>query len=164
MEGRVARIESDRGRALDSEELDDGSSHHLADDRFWALRRLNELVEEPGAVLFAGTVSLQGGRHYEWQQAHPTGDILDGDWSESVGRLSALAHPVRMLLLHEVLNGSCTVGELSTHEKLGTTGQLYHHLRQLVAAGWLRATGHGRYEVPGERIVPLLVALAAVQP
>lgn len=164
LEGRVARIESACGRASDLDATDGDGPQRPEDDRFWALQRLGELVEEPGGVLFAGTVSVPGGRHYEWQQAHPTTDILDSDWAESVGRLSALAHPVRMLLLHEVLNGSHTAGELSTHEQLGTTGQLYHHLRQLVAAGWLRASGHGRYEVPPERVVPLLVTLAAVRP
>ncbi len=45
----------------------------------------------------------------------------------------------------------------------GTSGQLYHHLRQLVAAGWLRTAGRGRYEVPPARVVPLLVVLAACQ-
>ncbi len=57
----------------------------------------------------------------------------------------------------------CTLSELNAHERLGTTGQPYHHLRQLVAAGWLRAGGHGRYDVPGERVVPLLVILAAAR-
>jgi hypothetical protein len=56
-----------------------------------------------------------------------------------------------------------TVAELRAHERLGTTGQLYHHLRQLVSAGWLRTTARGQYAVPGERVVPLLVALAATR-
>ena len=34
---------------------------------------------------------------------------------------------------------------------LGTTGQAYHHLRQLAAVGWLHSTGRGRYEVPPHR-------------
>jgi hypothetical protein len=44
-----------------------------------------------------------------------------------------------------------------------TTGQLYHHLRQLVAAGWLRTSLRGRYAVPADRIVPLLALLAAAR-
>ena len=77
--------------------------------------------------------------------------------------LAALGHPVRLVVLHEVLRGCQTVAELSGIEGFGTSGQLYHHLRHLVAAGWLRSTGRGRYEVPAVRVIPLLVVLAAVQ-
>lgn len=167
LEARIARIESDGAQVGVKEHEAQGSpsslSHPLRADRLWALDGLKERVEEPGAVLFTGNVSTPNGGHYEWQQAHPTSAILDDDWAQSVGRLTALAHPIRLLLLHEVLHGAHTAGELSAHERLGTTGQLYHHLRQLVAAGWLRAGGQGRYDVPGERVVPLLVILAAVR-
>lgn len=72
--------------------------------------------------------------------------------------LSALAHPVRLQLLHRVLHGGRTVAELS--EGLGTSGQLYHHLRQLVAEGWLATSGRGVYDVPPARVVPLVTLLA----
>ena len=41
------------------------------------------------------------------------------------------------------------------------THQLHHHLRQLVAAGWLASTRRGHYEVPAARVVPLLVTVLA---
>ncbi|WP_051715621.1 hypothetical protein [Streptomyces bikiniensis] len=46
----------------------------------------------------------------------------------------------------------------------GTTGQIYHHLRQLTGAGRLHTSGRGRYEVPAARVVPLLMALTAARP
>lgn len=166
----MARIESARAQAPRGEHEPQGHppsepspDQPRAADRFWALDGLKKRVEEPGAVLFTGSVSMPEGRHYEWQQAHPASAILDDDWAESVSRLTALAHPIRLLLLQQVLRGAHTVGELSAHQRLGTTGQLYHHLRQLVAAGWLRAGGQGRYDVPGDRVVPLLVILAAAR-
>ena len=55
-----------------------------------------------------------------------------------------------------------SAAELGSHEQLGTSGQTYHHLRQLVSAGWLRSTGRGRYAIPPERVIPLLVTIAAV--
>nr|WP_276612497.1 winged helix-turn-helix domain-containing protein [Kineococcus vitellinus] len=73
-----------------------------------------------------------------------------------------MAHPVRLHLLHEVLHGRRTVPELS--EGLGTSGQLYHHLRQLVAEGWLATSGRGVYDVPAARVVPLLTLLATARP
>lgn len=132
-------------------------------DVFWALTGLKERSGQSGMVLFTGSVSLPGGERADWQQAHPADELLADDWSQAAGAMAALGHPIRLLLLREILHGARTVAELGTHEQLGTTGQLYHHLRQLVAAGWLRATARGQYAVPAERVVPLLVALAAVR-
>jgi DNA-binding HxlR family transcriptional regulator len=92
-----------------------------------------------------------------------TDDLLARDWSDLSGNIAAIGHPVRLLLLHRVLSGAGSVAELQEREPGGTTGQLYHHLRQLVAAGWLRVAARGRYSVPPERVVPLLVILAAAQ-
>jgi hypothetical protein len=132
--------------------------------KFWALQGLRErLPAETGGVLFTGAVPLPTGEYYEWQQGAKTEDLLTHDWAELSGALAALGHPVRLMLLKEILNGARSTAELQEHESLGTTGQLYHHLRQLVAAGWLRTTGRGQYAVPGSRVVPLLVVLTAVQ-
>lgn len=154
LEERVARLERPRPAPADRPD---------ADETFWALHGLKDRAADPGAVLFTGSVTLPSGEHYEWQQGHPVDDLLADDWSQAADTLTALAHPVRLLLLREILQGARTTAELAAHERLGTTGQLYHHLRQLVAAGWLRTTARGRYGVPGERVVPLLTVLAAVR-
>jgi hypothetical protein len=131
-------------------------------ETFWVLDGLKRRAPA-GAVVFAGDVPLPTGDRFEWQWGRTAADLLGSDWSELVAVLAALAHPVRLRLLHRVLTGTRTVAELSDDEELGTTGQLYHHLRQLVAAGWLRSSGRGRYVVPGERVVPLLVILMGAQ-
>jgi hypothetical protein len=156
LEGRVARLEGKPASVR-------VSTSELGADTFWALEGLKERAADPGAVLFTGTVTLPTGEHWEWQQAHAVEELLADDWSQMAVALTALAHPVRLLLLSEVLHGARTTAELSAHEQLGTTGQLYHHLRQLVSAGWLRTTARGQYAVPGERVVPLLVALSAAR-
>lgn len=126
-------------------------------ERFWALNRLKELVPEPGGVLFTGAVTVGDGEPYEWQEGRLLADLLERDWGEYATTLSALAHPVRLALLLEILRGHRTAAELGSDERFGTSGQLYHHLRQLVAAGWLKSAGRGRYAVPPKRVVPLLV-------
>lgn len=135
----------------------------VAGEVFWALEALRARVDDVGAVLFTGTVTLPTQERAEWQQGSTTESLLEADWTETTDVLAALGHPVRLLLLREVLRGARSVGELGAVEGLGTSGQLYHHLRQLVAAGWLRTSGRGRYEVPAARVVPLLVVVAAAQ-
>ncbi|WP_127573391.1 ArsR/SmtB family transcription factor [Georgenia faecalis] len=126
---------------------------------FWALAGLHARVEAPGAVLITGTVALPDGRAAEWQEGALTGDLLEADWAETAETLTALAHPVRLRLLQRVLAGASTVHELTETEGVGTSGQVYHHLRPLVSAGWLRAVGGGHYEVPVARVVPLLTTI-----
>ncbi|MFE0529268.1 ArsR/SmtB family transcription factor [Micromonospora parva] len=129
---------------------------------FWALDGLKQRLppRAPGAVLYTGTVRVAD-QHYDWQYGRTVDDLLAADWTELASTLSALAHPVRLRLLREILGGRQSTSELAEIEELGTTGQLHHHLRQITAAGWLRSAGRGRYAVPAERVVPLLAILTA---
>ncbi|SCG76003.1 ArsR/SmtB family transcription factor [Micromonospora coxensis] len=131
---------------------------------FWALEGLRDRIDDDatGAVLYTGIVRLAG-RRFEWQYGRSVDDTLDSDWSEVAASLAALAHPVRLRLLREILGGREATAALAELDGLGTTGQLHHHLRQLTAAGWLRSTGRGRYAVPAERVVPLLAVLTAAR-
>ncbi|WBB77250.1 helix-turn-helix domain-containing protein [Micromonospora sp. WMMD882] len=135
-----------------------------ADDVFWALNGLKQRLPagHPGAVLYTGAVDLDGER-YDWQYGLPVDDVLAGDWADSAAVLTALAHPVRLRLLREILGGRRGTAELAEIEELGTTGQLHHHLRQLTAAGWLRSAARGRWAVPPDRVVPLLAILTAAR-
>ncbi len=154
LEERVARLEGD------------ATTPEAADDRaqiLWALTELRQHTDNRGGVLFAGITPLPTGETYEWQMGASAADLLDDDWSERSETLEALGHPVRLLLLQRVLHGVTTTADLKDDPALGTTGQLYHHLRRLVSAGWLRAEGRGRYRVPPERVVPLFTVLLAAR-
>jgi DNA-binding transcriptional ArsR family regulator len=176
LEERVAELER-RFAALEG----DGSARRrepgLGQDTLWALEGLNarlageagktgETGEKAGTgqVLYVGSVRLPTDERFEWQLGHDVGVLLDADWSDAAESLAALGHPVRARLLREILGGRRAVAELAALEDLGTTGQIYHHLRQLTGAGWLHTTSRGRYEVRPERVVPLLVVLAAAKP
>lgn len=138
----------------------------LDTDVFWALAGLKERLPD-GGVLFTGAVTLPTGENFEWQYGAPAGQLIEVDWAESAPELAAtlgaLGHPVRLLIVGLVLTGTRSVADLQQNEALGTSGQLYHHVRQLVAAGWLRPAGRGHYVVPPERVIPLLVVLAAAR-
>ncbi|MGY1856778.1 helix-turn-helix domain-containing protein [Modestobacter sp. SYSU DS0290] len=162
IEERLAALEAQRDTALPP-----AAAGPPAPERFWLLQALAaEAAELPGgAVAYGGQVRLPGGEEYAWQRTHAAEEVRTGgaeDDEALAAALSALAHPVRLRLLREVLGGATTTAALAALPGLGTTGQLHHHLRQLTAAGWLRTTARGAYGVPAERVVPLHVVLAAV--
>lgn len=129
-------------------------------ERFWLLEELRRRVGD-SSMVYAGQTELKSGP-VAWQMSHDPGVLLELDWVDLAPRIAALGHPVRLRILQLVLRGTATTAaELSRTEGLGTTGQVYHHLRQLIAAGWLRAGSRGVHEVPVERVIPLLIILAA---
>ncbi|MWV48412.1 helix-turn-helix domain-containing protein [Rathayibacter sp. VKM Ac-2803] len=131
-------------------------------DPLWALTALKQRLPSPGGVVFAGAVGTPEGP-VEWQYGLTTDAFFERDWGSSPGptALAALGSPVRLRFLQAIAGGVETVAQLAESEGAGTTGQIYHHVNQLVAAGWLQARGRGRYGIPPERLVPLLVILLA---
>lgn len=134
------------------------------EDVWWVLDGLQRRLEAgQGGVVYAGRFVDGNGGELQWQIGRPQQDLLQEDWSELAPRLSALGHPVRLRLLQCLLQGQGAVAELAAQPGLGSTGQLYHHLRELEAAGWLHAPQRGSYAVKPERVIPLLAMLAAAR-
>ncbi|MDD7970860.1 ArsR/SmtB family transcription factor [Roseinatronobacter alkalisoli] len=125
------------------------------------LERLRNEAPAGGSVQFGGTVDMPGPSRVDWQMGHPAHGLLHCDWTEIAHVLSALGHPIRLSLLQTVLNGTSETASLAETLCEGTTGQLHHHLRELTATGWLRNERRGRYSIPPDRVVPLLVIVAA---
>ncbi|MBP2583599.1 DNA-binding transcriptional ArsR family regulator [Streptomyces sp. PvR006] len=178
LERRLAVLESTAGDAVRAAEnpvrenpVPERPVPEVTDSPLWALESLKaQLAADPGdrgedgAVVFTGTVRLPTDERYEWQLGAFTGQLFEEDWADAAESFAALGHPVRLRLLREILGGRRTAAELAELDEIGTTGQIYHHLRQLTGAGWLRTVGRGRHEVPGARVVPLLVVLTAARP
>ncbi|MEU3018971.1 MULTISPECIES: helix-turn-helix domain-containing protein [unclassified Nocardiopsis] len=133
-------------------------------ERFFALEALKERALDGGEVVFAGVVPVEGAAEpVQWQYGSAVEAVEHLDWSTLAGNLDALGHPVRLSILHAVHSGVSTVAELKERAEFGTSGQIYHHVNLLVAAGWLVTLRRGRYVIPPERLVPLLVVLTAAR-
>lgn len=161
---RVARLEAH----IDAQDPQPGPAPVLDEERFWALTGLQSRLQDhpataAGAVMVVGSLTLPDGAPVAWQQAAGTSGMWETDWSDQAAVFAALGHPVRLTLLRHILSGTQTTAELADVASLGTTGQLHHHLRQLVAAGWVRQVSRGSYEVPAQRVVPLLACLVGAE-
>ena len=137
-------------------------------DPFWLLDRLArntgeefERGEVAGSVAYGGRVRAPGSGELVWQLEHSVPDILDADLEAVSDVLAALGHPLRLEILRRLLLGARTLGELQEIEGTGTTGQVHHHLRELRSAGLVVSQRRNDYAIPAERVVPLLVIVAA---
>ncbi|WP_433629981.1 ArsR/SmtB family transcription factor [Nocardia sp. CA-120079] len=166
VEDRLAKLER-RLAAKDLMKDGSGQASGSAAQGGWALRRLHEEFANAdlrnGGVMFAGSGALPSTEQFDWQVQFSTDDIVGYDWDDAAECLAALGSPVRLRILREILRGSRTAAELTELGEVGTSGEIYHHLRQLAATGWLHTVGHGHFEVPPNRVVPLLVALATAR-
>jgi DNA-binding transcriptional ArsR family regulator len=137
-------------------------------ERFWALARLAERTGPEferdgvaGSLLYAGRATTPGGGDLIWQAEHPLPDVLAEGWEDAAAVLSALGSPFRLEIIRALLLGRETVQELQEIPGLGTSGQLYHHLRDLQSVGVVTQRRRGRYGVAGDKVVPCLIVIAA---
>lgn len=115
-----------------------------------------------GIVAFAGSYAEAGAREYRWQREKSAEDLLAQD-DEAVARaLSALGHRQRLSLLKAILEQPATATELIERLGLSSTGQAYHHLNTLQAAGLIRQGERGRFEFVGHQAGAFLTLLAGV--
>lgn len=165
LEARVAELEQRARADADAAAAGPPAAADTAySERFFALEALKERASGAGEVVFAGVVPVEGGPEaIQWQYGSSVGGVDDLDWSSLAGNLDALGHPVRLSLLQAVRSGVGTVAELKEREEFGTSGQIYHHINLLVAAGWLVTRRRGHYVIPPERLVPLMVVLTAAR-
>lgn len=137
-------------------------------ERFWALDVLSKRNGTPfdgddaaGSVVFAGIANAAGCGSAAWQEEHPVPAVLGSSWVPAAGVLTALGHPVRLEIVRRLLCGARTTQDLAEIPDLGTSGQLYHHLRELQGAGLVVQRRRNDYAVPTDRVVLCLVLVAA---
>jgi hypothetical protein len=131
--------------------------------------RLAELERRIAALESTAVVSKRGTRRRpsDGRQADAARALRElrarRDWSEVAPALAALGSPIRLTLLREIVRGHATVNSLSQVEGLGTSGQIYHHLRQLTAEGWLHTPTRGTFAIPASRATALNAILIALE-
>ena len=113
-----------------------------------------------GAVAYAGAVHF-GDRQYLWIKDHGLPEIVEHEFDALAGVLSALSSLPRLIMLRSLLQGPRSSQELQAALGISSAGQLYHHLKDLLAAGLVVQSQRGSYQIRGAKMVSILAILAA---
>ncbi|MCO1582725.1 helix-turn-helix domain-containing protein [Crossiella sp. SN42] len=124
-----------------------------------------EGIAEQAVAEAGGVISYQGrlsAPELEWSIILPANRVLGLPDGPRIEVLAALGHPVRAKVVRLLAaQGARSAAELQAEAEVGSTGQLYHHLKPLTAAGLVEQDGRGRYRLRATALVPALVLLAA---
>ncbi|MEW9699357.1 ATP-binding protein [Paenibacillus sp. SI8] len=115
-----------------------------------------------GGVFYSGQYR-SGQSSLRWEpQERRISQLLHVDSDKVAKILAALGHKQRLDILRSVLQEPLTGPELVERLNMGTTGQLYHHMKALLGADLLvQEERGGAYSLPAHRALPLLLLLAA---
>lgn len=87
-------------------------------------------------------------------------DVMEADPEQIAKVFAALASPARITVLRALLDGPRTSQQLRAELDDASVGQLYHHLRELMAAGLIIQPARSRYAIRRGSLVVLCVQIA----
>lgn len=118
--------------------------------------------DELGGIYYSGQVGGSEWRTVWSPQERRVGRLLETDSDKAAKVLAALGHKQRLDILKSVLKEPLSGSELVERLNMGTTGQLYHHIKALLGADLLvQEERGGKYSLSERRALPLLLLLAA---
>lgn len=147
---------------------------HLEQQMGALLRRLEALEHDVGGTLsepppeegnVQGTLAYSGSfrlgkQRLKLMQRVSLSEALEAE-PESVSRVfAALGSPFRILLLRALLEGPRTSQELQQVLDVGPVGQLYHHLKELLAAGLIWQRKRSLYAIRQDRLMAVCIVFA----
>jgi len=136
------------------------------------LSRLADLERRVAALesgAWAGGTGVVGYRgrteeplELEWEITVTPARTLALDDGPRAEVLAALGNPARLAIVRALAtHGPQPAAALQEAAGLGSTGQLYHHLKALTSAGLVEGDKRGSYRVPAAATIPALVLLTA---
>jgi DNA-binding transcriptional ArsR family regulator len=117
-------------------------------------------ADHPGTVMYAGAGRI-GDETIVYQMNRSWAELTTAGASPLASGLVALASPTRVAIVQTLLRGRASKADLSAALDEPSSGQLYHHLKELMAAGLIHQPERAVYAIPAHRVVPVLALLAA---
>ena len=138
-------------------------------------KRLSDLMEElcyktqegggSGLITYLGIYTTSS-RQSNWiRNSVPTEDLLSLAESGIVGRvLACIGNTTRLSILLEILRGPKTVSALVEKCGFSSTGQVYHHMKPLLAADLITENERqkGTYVIQSNRVQGIIMLLAGI--
>ncbi|WP_409290372.1 ArsR family transcriptional regulator [Peribacillus sp. SCS-37] len=114
-------------------------------------------------VYYSGEMETDQQKYHGLAREKSLPSILAGESEDMARILSSLGHKQRLEIIKALLVQPRHGTELVELLGMGTTGQLYHHLKPLIGAGLvLQEERGGSYSIPRKRALPLLLVLSGV--
>ncbi len=114
-----------------------------------------------GLVSYSGQGVWWDGRQVVWRMNRTWADVVAGTSDPVARTLSALSSTVRLRIVSELAHGPLGTGELSERLDQASAGQLFHHLRELLAVGLVHQPRRGEYALRPQHVLPMLAVLSA---
>ena len=129
-----------------------------------AERAVTSLAEMPhgedgGAVQYAGAVSV-GDRVVAWQMDRRWEDLTNVEPALVAPALAALGSAQRVQIVQLLLRRPATTAELTAALEGRSSGQLFHHLKELLAADIVYQPARGTYAIRDPHVIPILTVLS----
>lgn len=118
--------------------------------------------EDEPTVVYAGSGQF-GARRMTIRQRKTLGEVLSVTPESVAPVFAGLANPARIALLYALIDGPRTSQQLREVLDAGSVGQLYHHLRELLAAGLVVQPSRSVYQIPPGKVVAVCVAVSAAE-
>lgn len=123
--------------------------------------------KQTGAITYLG-VYASGGRQSTWVRNNiDTSILLELIINKTAGKvLSCIGNNDRLNILLAILKKPMTVAEIVKKCKLNSTGQAYHHMKPLLAAGLIKednsCSPKGTYIVQPHKVQGIIMLLAGI--
>jgi DNA-binding transcriptional ArsR family regulator len=113
-----------------------------------------------GALTYTGFAQFAEKRYLVRREA-PLPALFAADPAPLAQLFAALASPHRLIVLRTLCAGPRTSQQLQEVLGMSSPGQLYHHLKELLAAGLIVQQGRSGYAIAPRSVIALCMALMA---
>ncbi len=130
-----------------AEEISDHESHPL------------QTGTVQGTLRYAGAIQI-GERPFRFQQTLTVASIFAAPPEVFAQIFTALSSPHRVIILRTLCERACTAQQLQEILGMGSSGQLYHHLKELMAAGLItQRERSSAYTIDPAKVIPICAVL-----
>jgi hypothetical protein len=157
---RVTRLEAGSGQSAQAPPRGQSGQAWPPTEPGLAAELVGRLGSGQDTVVYAGAGRC-GEETLAWQREHDWTEVRQRVDDGTARVLSALGSTIRLRIVGVLVAGPATTAELTGQLDQPSTGQLFHHLKELLTAGLVHQPVRGTYAVRRQDVIPLLALLAA---